>query len=82
MPFLNYKEKNITFELIGEEPVNGIDTYKIDATSADGNSTLYIEKATNLLIKATSVQNINGQNIEADVYMSDYKSVGSLKNAS
>ncbi len=79
MPFLNYKEKNITFELIGEEPVNGIDTYKIEATSADGNSTIYIEKATNLLIKATSVQNINGQNIDADVFMSDYKSVGSLK---
>ncbi|HPI19961.1 MAG TPA: hypothetical protein PKY56_06270 [Candidatus Kapabacteria bacterium] len=79
MPFINYKEKNITFELIGEEPVNGIDAYKIEATSADGNSTLYIDKATNFLIKATSVQNINGQNIDADVFMSDYKPVGSLK---
>ncbi|NLO19915.1 MAG: outer membrane lipoprotein-sorting protein [Ignavibacteria bacterium] len=79
MPFMNYKEKGVSFELLGEEPVDGMDAYKIEVISDDANSVIYIDKTTNLLVKASTVQNIGGQDMDADIYMSDYKSVGSLK---
>lgn len=81
------KEKNTTFKLIEEEQVNGIATYKIEATTPDIDYTLYIDKVTFLLVKMSTVryihQHFDDNNFKEpnffDLYFSDYKSVGLIK---
>lgn len=70
----DYKAKGKKIELLGKESVNGAPAYKLKVTSADGiEGTAFLDANTYLLIKTINKVNIQGQDAEISVTMSDYK---------
>jgi hypothetical protein len=73
-PFLNYKEKGNTVELLGKEKTEGADCYKIKLTNKFGKeSTVYIDAVNYYRIKVVSTAEINGQKTEVSIVFSDFK---------
>ncbi|MBO9731609.1 MAG: hypothetical protein J7623_23410 [Chitinophaga sp.] len=70
----DYKAKGKKIELLGKEPVDGTTAYKLKVTSAEGlEGTAFLDANTYLLIKTINKVNIQGQDAEITVTMSDYK---------
>jgi hypothetical protein len=78
-PLVDWKEKGHQVELLGKEPVEGTDAYKIKVTRASGNvSTIYLDAEYYLEIKSEGSREINGQKIDFESSTGDYKEVGGL----
>lgn len=74
-----YKEKGHTVELVGKEELEGSPVYKLKLTKKSGEvSNLYLDAETYLLIKQTGKTQMQGQEIETETSLSDYKEVGGV----
>lgn len=79
-----YDENGITYELIGVEPINGKDAYKMIQTKPNGETeTEWYDVASGLLVKQLSVQKNEelGESITIVAELSDYKEVNGIKFA-
>lgn len=73
-PLLDYKEKGNTVELTGKEKVDGANAYNLKVTFKNGKVTNYfVDAKTNFIIKSISTENVNGDDIIAEITYSDYK---------
>ena len=87
-PFLNYKDKGYSVELMGEETVEGVDCFKIKLTKnpimSDGveqevTSTYYFDKETFVPIMSESVITSGPQKgVTAQLVYSDYEEAGGV----
>ncbi len=78
-PFYKYKEKGFEVEYLGEENVDGIDTYAIKLTRHDGKSeTWYLNKTTYLEVKSTSDWVDFGMRTSAESFFDDFREVDGL----
>lgn len=78
---MDYASRGHKVELLGQEDVEGIKTYKIKLiTKEDGKEfTFFINTADNLLIKSVGKREIQGQELEIETFYSDFKDVNGLK---
>jgi hypothetical protein len=73
---VDYKKKGHTVELIGKEPVEGTDAYKIKITKKNGNiEYVFLDAETFLQIRSEGKTKMRGQEIDGESSMSDYKEV-------
>jgi len=76
-PMVDYKAKGNKVEYLGKEDVQGTPAYKLKVTTKDGNeSTVYLDAESYLEIKTESKRKIQGQEIESETTLGDYKDVG------
>lgn len=74
-----YKEKGHTLELVGKEELEGSPVYKLKLTKKSGEvSNLYLDTETYLLVRQTGKTKMQGQEIESETSLSDYKEVGGV----
>lgn len=78
---IDYKARGHKVELLGQEDVEGINTYKIRLTNKDDGkvTTYFINVADNMLIKYTSTREMQGQEFEVESFLSDIKEFNGLK---
>ena len=87
-PFMNYKEKGYTVELLGKEDLDGTETFKLKLTKkpliVEGkeveNSSIYFIDAENFvpLVVQTEVRMGANKGMISEAKMSDYQEVGGL----
>jgi outer membrane lipoprotein-sorting protein len=78
-PLVDYKEKGITVELIGKEDVNGVSTYRLKLTFADGAVTdVFLNAANGQQLKKTTRTKVQGREAELDCFYRNYKQVDGL----
>ena len=76
-PMMDYKTKGNKVELVGKEDVQGTPAYKLHVTTKDGSeSNVYLDAESYLEIKSESKRKIQGQDIESETTLGDYKDVG------
>lgn len=75
----NYKEKGNTVELMGKDPVEGTDAWKVKVTKKNGDVTYHWFEAESMLeIKSEGKRKRNDQEFEFESSLGDYKEVGGL----
>lgn len=75
-PLMDYKAKGHTVELVGKEPVEGADAYKLKITKKNGDvEYYYLDAETYLLVKQEGKTKRRGTEFEGEVTFSDYKDV-------
>ena len=78
-PLVDYKEKGNKVEFVGKEDVQGSPAYKLKLTTKSGReSNLFLDAETYLLIKTESKRKIQGQEVESESIIGDYKDVGGV----
>jgi outer membrane lipoprotein-sorting protein len=78
-PLVDYKTKGNKVEYIGKEDVQGTPAYKLHVTTKDGIETnVFLDAESYLEIKSESKRKIQGQEIEGETILGDYKDVGGL----
>ena len=76
---VDYKTKGHTIELMGKEPVEGADAYKLKVTKKGGNIEYdYLDAETYLLVKTEGKVKRRGTEMEGETTYSDYKDVDGL----
>ena len=82
-PLMDYKNQGHTIELIGQEDVEGVKTFKIKLTAKeDGRATFYyISTADYHIIKASSKRMMQGAETEVETYFSDVKEFNGIRFA-
>lgn len=75
-PFLNYKEKGSTIELISKEEINGKTYFKVKLTKQNGDvSTNFFDAETWMMHKTSILRSNMGQEVSLDFVFEDYKPV-------
>jgi outer membrane lipoprotein-sorting protein len=78
-PFVDYKAKGITLELLGTEPVDGKPAHKLKVTRKSGQSqTLYLDASTGLEVKAVNEVRQGDMAMTVESLFSNYKAVDGL----
>ena len=78
-PLINYKQKGHTAELVGHDPVEGTDCFKIKLTLKNGDIRVYYLDADSFLeIKLETQTNIRGSIQESETYFGDYEKVDGM----
>ncbi len=78
-PFVDYKDKGNTIELLGKEKVEGADCYKLKVTLKSGDTRVYYIDAEHYLeVKQESKTNVRGTDVESDTIVGDWKEVDGL----
>jgi len=78
----NYEAKGHTAELAGKVNVDGKEMYRIKLTTKDGSTKDYfIDVATNLVSKVKSKVSAQGQTVDVEQVMSDYKTIDGITMA-
>ena len=78
-PFIGSEEKGYTIELVGEQEIEGTPAYKIKVTNKHGDvSHVYLDSEYFLEIKSEGKRKMQGQEIEFESTMGDYKEVDGL----
>ncbi len=73
---MDYKAKGHTVELVGKEPVEGADAFKLKVTRKNGNTEYhYLDAETYLLVKQEAKVKRRGTEIDGETTFSDYKDV-------
>ncbi len=73
-PLLDYKEKGNIIELKGTEKVDGADAWNLKITFKNGKvMTFYLDVATARLVKTSTTEIVNGQEVTAEITFADYK---------
>jgi hypothetical protein len=76
---VDYKTKGHTIELMGKEPVEGADAYKLKVTKKNGNIEYdYLDAETYLLVKTEGKIKRRGTEMDGETTFSDYKDVDGL----
>lgn len=71
-----YKEKGHTIEYVGKEDLEGTPAYKLKLTKKNGDvSYLYLDAESYLLVKITGKTKMQGQELESETTLGDYKAV-------
>ena len=71
--FLDKSLKDGKLSLEGEEAVNGAPCFKLKLVLESGESHLFMDKGTYLIVKQTATMNMQGQEVESETFMTDYK---------
>jgi hypothetical protein len=75
----DYQKKGHTVELLGKEPIEGTEAWKLKVTKKDGNvSTMYLDAEAYLEIKSESRRKVRDQEVDIESTAGDYKEVGGL----
>jgi hypothetical protein len=78
-PTFDYKAKGNKVEYVGKEDVQGTPTYKLHVTTKDGKeSNIYLDADTYLAIRSDGTRKMNGQDLEMETSIGDYKTVDGL----
>lgn len=78
-PLVDYKAKGNTVELVGKDKVDGRDAYKLKLTTKGGNTVfVYIDAERFLEIRSESKTSFQGQEMESESVLSDYRPEGGL----
>jgi outer membrane lipoprotein-sorting protein len=78
-PLVDYKAKGTTIELLGKEPVDGQDAYKLKVTLKNGNvRTIWLDAARSLEVKGESTRTMQGTQVESETMLSNYKDVSGI----
>ena len=78
-PLVDYKAKGSTVEYIGKEDVQGTPAYKLKLTRKNGNvSYIFLDADSYLEIKQQSTTKIQGQDVEGESTLGDYKEFGGV----
>lgn len=78
-PLVDYAKKGHKLELMGNEEIEGTDTYKLKVTRADENVEFYyLDTEYFLPIKIVRKQEFQGTPVEVESTPADYKKVGGL----
>ena len=73
----DYKAKGNTVELLGKVDVEGSPAYKLKVTTKQGaETTEYIDAESYLVIKTEAKRTVQGQEVEGESTIGDYKDVG------
>jgi hypothetical protein len=76
---VDYKTKGHTIELMGKEPVEGADAYKLKVTKKNNNIEYdYLDAETYLLVKTEGKIKRRGTEMDGETTYSDYKDVDGL----
>ena len=79
-PLVDYAAKGHKVELVGKEDVDGTECYKIKAILAGGKElTFFIDPASSMIIRTKEKRKMNGQEVELQTDLSDYKEVEGVK---
>jgi hypothetical protein len=77
---MDYKDHGYKAELLGQEDIEGVKTYKIKLTTDDNKTTTYfIDANTYMLVKTTGMRNLMGQEMELETFYSEVKDIGNIK---
>jgi len=78
---MDYKARGHKVELLGQEDIEGIKTYKIKLTTKDDNkvTTYFISANDNVMIKSISTRELQGQEMEIETFFSDVKDFNGVK---
>lgn len=74
----NHKEKGYAVELVGEDEVEGSPTYKLKVIPQEGNGEdffMHLDQDSYIIIKMDVIQEMQGQEVEAEIFLSNYKEV-------
>ncbi len=78
-PLVDYKAKGNTIELVGKEPVEGADAYKLKVTFKNGDvQYLYLDADQYLEVRSEGKRTVRGSEMETETAFSDYKAVEGL----
>jgi len=78
-PTFDYKAKGNKVEYVGKEDVQGTPAYKLHVTTKDGKeSNVYLDADTYLAIRSEATRKMNGQDLEMETSIGDYKTVDGL----
>jgi len=78
-PLVDYKAKGNALEFVQKEDVQGTPAYKLKLTTKSGSvHDIYIDADTNLIIKQTGKRKMQGQEIESETLLGDYKEVDGM----
>ena len=89
-PLIGYEDDGYNLELIGQEEIEGQNTYHLKLTQADDSlraangdfiTHVYVDTASFLEMKITIQGDIEGNRFEVDLYPSDYKEIDGVKIA-
>jgi outer membrane lipoprotein-sorting protein len=81
-PTWDYKAKGNKVEYVGKVDTEGTPTYKLHVTTKDGKeSNMYLDAETYLLIRTEATRNVQGQDLEMESTIGDYKTVDGLTMA-
>jgi len=76
---VDYKAKGHKVELVGKEPVQGTDAWKLKVTLKDGDVQYqYIDAEHYLPIKIDSARMVGGAEVKAETFIGDYKDEGGV----
>jgi outer membrane lipoprotein-sorting protein len=71
-----YKEKGHAIEYVGKEDLEGTPAFKLKLTKKNGDvSYLYLDAESYLLVKLTGKTKVQGQEMESETTLGDYKAV-------
>ena len=78
-PLMDWKTKGHTVELVGTEPVEGADAYKLKLTRKGGKvEYYYFDTETYLTVKQEAKRKMRGTEVEGESFLSDYKDVDGI----
>lgn len=78
-PLMDAKIAGSKIELESKEKLDGADVYVLNVTDKAGKTTtIYLSASTFYVVKTSSKQQVNGQELDVEVMYSNYKSVDGL----
>jgi len=78
-PMSDYKAKGNKVEYVGKVDTEGTPTYKLHVTTKEGKeSNVYLDAESYLVIRTEGTRNIQGQDLEMETSIGDYKTVDGL----
>ncbi|HEX2835587.1 MAG TPA: hypothetical protein VHW00_21420 [Thermoanaerobaculia bacterium] len=78
-PFIDYAKKGNKIEFLGKGDVEGTPTYKLKLVTKEGTeSTVYLDAESFLEIKIESKRKVQGQDVESETVIGNYKEVGGI----
>jgi predicted Zn-dependent peptidase len=78
LPEMNYSKSGMTYSIIGIETLNGNQYYVLESNDGQTKKKDYYDKNTFLKYKTVSVSEMEGQVIESERIMDDYKEVNGI----
>ncbi|HXH39950.1 MAG TPA: hypothetical protein VNN08_15070 [Thermoanaerobaculia bacterium] len=78
-PMFDYKAKGNKVEYVGKEDLEGTPAFKLHVTTKEGKETnVYLDGETYLTVRTESTRNVQGQDLEMQTTIGDYKTVDGL----
>lgn len=78
-PLVDWEAKGNKIELLGKEPVDGTDAYKLKVTLKSGDvRTIYLDAEAFLEVKEVATMNMRGKEVTGTTALSDYKEVNGV----